>query len=170
MQVVGQVNIGTNIENANTVNISNGNVQTSESVKPDMQVQPVETSVGQSQEQNDEEAEESVDSHIADNLEQICYPNEQYDPIDYIRVINAMFELGYFVDKTGGKLNKGEFFVKIGKVLGLDFSHYSTNLSKSITESNDYAEGVTDKLFKDLRDKAQAFNAAGKRRYMEKHR
>lgn len=102
-----------------------------------------------------EEQEMPAEDFYLDNPSgQLFHPNKQYHPIDYIRIFNAMYELGYFVDENGSKPNKWTFFKQIGIVCGMDFSHYSTNLSTSITKSNDYSVKVTEKLFDELKKKA----------------
>ncbi len=48
------------------------------------------------QEQEEQEMP-SEDFYLDNPAGQLFHPNKQYNPIDYIRIFNAMFELGFFV-------------------------------------------------------------------------
>lgn len=55
--------------------------------------------------------------------------------IDFIRVINSLYELGFFVDKTGARPSKKDVFIALGNALHIDMSNYSTDLSQSLSNS-----------------------------------
>lgn len=55
--------------------------------------------------------------------------------IDIIRVLNTLYELGYFVGPNGSKLMKKDFFNAMGQALNMDFSHYYQDLSRSLSDS-----------------------------------
>jgi hypothetical protein len=56
--------------------------------------------------------------------------------IDFIRVINALYELRFFKDDKDQVPNKEMVMKKFGQLVGLDFSTYDTNLSQAINSGN----------------------------------
>ena len=55
--------------------------------------------------------------------------------IDFIRVVNCLYELGFFTDDKGGKISKKEVMTAIGASVGIDLSTYDNDLSRSLSDS-----------------------------------
>ena len=55
--------------------------------------------------------------------------------IDFIRVMNSLYELGFFQNCQGGKITKKEFFTMIGNAVNVDLSNYDKDLSRSTADS-----------------------------------
>lgn len=55
--------------------------------------------------------------------------------IDLIRVLNTLYELGFFTDDKGGRISKKEVMTAIGKAVNLDLSNYDNDLSRSLSDS-----------------------------------
>lgn len=55
--------------------------------------------------------------------------------IDLIRVVNCLYELGFFTDDKGGKIAKKEVMTVIGQAVGVDLSTYDNDLSRSLSDS-----------------------------------
>ena len=55
--------------------------------------------------------------------------------IDFIRVMNSLYELGFFQNLQGGKITKKEFFTTIGYAVNVDLSNYDKDLSRSTADS-----------------------------------
>ena len=68
-------------------------------------------------------------------LPKIFLSKERGRRLDMIRVINSIFELGFFVDENGRKSNKKDVFIVMGHAMNVDFSNYSHDLSSSLTDS-----------------------------------
>lgn len=60
--------------------------------------------------------------------------------IDFIRILNSLYELKFFELKNGQIPNKKEFMVEVGKFFGVELSEYHADLSQALkngsTESN----------------------------------
>ena len=70
--------------------------------------------------------------------------------LDMIRVINSIFELGFFVDENGRKSNKKDVFIVMGHAMNVDFSNYNHDLSSSLTDSTSMNKHL--KIFEDMLD------------------
>lgn len=55
--------------------------------------------------------------------------------IDYIRVINTLYELGFFTDDKGGRISKKEVMATLGQAVGIDLTTYDNDLSRSLSDS-----------------------------------
>lgn len=55
---------------------------------------------------------------------------------DFIRVINALYELGFFCDRLNAKITKQDVFKEFGKCVNVDLSDYQNLLSKSKKSCN----------------------------------
>lgn len=55
--------------------------------------------------------------------------------IDFIRVANSLYELGFFTDDKGGKISKKEVMTALGKAVNIDLSTYDNDLSRSLSDS-----------------------------------
>ncbi len=122
MQVLGTVNIGQNIENAQNCEINN--FQNSSQHKSTANVQP------------------QIATPAETNSQATCPEvkpirlNPDVDKIDFIRVINAMCEYGFFTTPSGVKAYKKDVFAALGSMLNTDFSKFQKNLSESKAVNN----------------------------------
>lgn len=55
--------------------------------------------------------------------------------IDFIRVINTLYELGFFTDDKGGRISKKDVMTTLGLAVGLDLSNYDNDLARSLSDS-----------------------------------
>lgn len=78
--------------------------------------------------------------------------------IDFIRVMNALYELGFFQTAQGGRITKKEFFTTIGQAVNVDLSNYDNDLSRSLTDSTALEKHL--RVFDDMRRKmTEIFNS-----------
>lgn len=66
--------------------------------------------------------EAEADSNVYLNL-------QKGNKIDFIRVINALYELGFFCNRLNAKITKQDVFKEFGKCVNVDLSDYQKNLS-----------------------------------------
>ncbi len=71
--------------------------------------------------------------------------------IDFIRVMNTLYELGFFLNSQGSRITKKEFFTTIGKTVNIDLSKYDKDLSRSISDSTALDKHLC--IFNDMRQK-----------------
>jgi len=83
-------------------------------------------------------------------LPKIFLSKERGRRLDMIRVINSIFELGFFVDENGRKSNKKDVFIVMGHAMNVDFSNYNHDLSSSLTDSTSMNKHL--KIFEDMLD------------------
>ncbi|MEZ4942593.1 MAG: hypothetical protein R3D58_17090 [Saprospiraceae bacterium] len=69
--------------------------------------------------------------------------------IDFIRVINAMYAMGFFQPRTGRRLAKITVMKTFGQLLGTDLSNYDKDLSQSF-QNGSLESNV--QIFKDLEE------------------
>ena len=81
-------------------------------------------------------------------LPKIFLSKERGRRLDMIRVVNSIFELGFFVDENGRKSNKKDVFAVFGSAMNADFSNYSHDLSSSLTDSTSMNKHL--KVFEDM--------------------
>lgn len=80
--------------------------------------------------------------------------------IDLIRVINALYMLGFFTGKDGKKVTKKEVFTAIGKAVNLDLSSYDSDLSRSLSDSTALEKHLS--IFDRMKEKMkEAFDCYG---------
>ena len=139
MQVLGTVNIGQNIENAQNCEINN--FQNSSQHKSIIDSQPQITT-----------PTETYNQAFGSEVKPIRL-NPDIDKINFIRVINAMCEYGFFVTPAGTKAYKKDVFAALGTLLNENFSNYQKNLSESKGVNND--SPATTKIFEDLGEIAE---------------
>ena len=61
---------------------------------------------------------------------------KKFAKIDLIRIINAMYDIGFFVSTEGKKKIKGQCMVTIGNALNVDLGDYSNDLSSSMQDGS----------------------------------
>ena len=71
--------------------------------------------------------------------------------IDFIRVVNVLYELGLFTDKDGVRCTKKEAFLAFGKAVNLDLSNYNKDLSRALNDTTTRERQL--QIFKDMRQK-----------------
>ena len=76
---------------------------------------------------------------------------EKGQKIDFIRIINVMYEQGRFKGKDGEKVTKKIVFTTMGKFVNLDLSEYDKDLSRSLSDSTKLEKHT--KVFDDMKDK-----------------
>lgn len=77
--------------------------------------------------------------------------------IDFIRVVNVLYELGLFTDKDGVRCTKKEAFLAFGKAVNLDLSNYNKDLSRALNDTTPRERQL--QIFKDMRLKmAEIYN------------
>lgn len=91
-----------------------------------------------------------VPPEIPLKLPKIFLSKERGRRLDMIRVINSIFELGFFVDENGRKSNKKDVFIVMGHAMNVDFSNYNHDLSSSLTDSTSMNKHL--KIFEDMLD------------------
>lgn len=70
--------------------------------------------------------------------------------INLIRVINALFKLGFFKNDTQNQISKIEVFETIGKAVNLDLSDYDKDLSRSLSDSTKIEKHL--KIFDEMKE------------------
>lgn len=77
--------------------------------------------------------------------------------IDFIRVVNVLYELGLFTDKDGVRCTKKEAFLAFGRAVNLDLSNYNKDLSRALNDTTTRERQL--QIFKDMRLKmAEIYN------------
>ena len=71
--------------------------------------------------------------------------------IDFIRVVNVLYELGLFTDKDGVFCTKKEAFRAFGRAVNLDLSNYNKDLSRALNDTTTRERQL--QIFKDMRQK-----------------
>lgn len=56
--------------------------------------------------------------------------------LDFLRVLVALHEAGYFTDEVGGQIDRKDIFAAFGEVLGLDLDRANANLSEGLNHYN----------------------------------
>ncbi len=56
--------------------------------------------------------------------------------LDFLRVLVALHEAGYFTDEAGGQIDRKDVFAAFGEVLGLDLDRANANLSEGLNHYN----------------------------------
>lgn len=56
--------------------------------------------------------------------------------LDFLRVLVALHEAGYFTDEVGGLIDRKDVFAAFGEVLGLDLDRANANLSEGLNHYN----------------------------------
>ena len=71
--------------------------------------------------------------------------------IDFIRVLNAMYEIGMFTGKNGEPVSKRDFMAAFGSAANIDLAKYDNDLSRSLSDSTAMEKHL--RVFDDLRQK-----------------
>ena len=88
------------------------------------------------------------------------YLSKERTKIDLIRVLNALYHLGFFTRENGAKLTKKDFFTTIGHAVNLDLSSYDKDLSRSTTDDTALEKHLM--VFDEMKDMMiEVFNKKG---------
>lgn len=74
--------------------------------------------------------------------------------VNFIRVINVLSELGFFVDSQGNKCSKKDVFSAFGECVNKDLASFQNDLSTTKAASNADMKSLT-KIFEDMLSKQQ---------------
>lgn len=78
--------------------------------------------------------------------------------INFIRVINSLYELGYFKDEQQNAISKIEVMRALGIAVNVDLSDYDKDLSRSLSDSTALDKHL--KIFNEMKDKMESiFNS-----------
>ena len=77
--------------------------------------------------------------------------------VNYIRVMNCLYELGFFKDEGQNNITKKEVFETFGQVLNIDLSTYQNDLSVSKSTANRDMKS-TFKIFEEMLEKQKEIN------------
>lgn len=97
--------------------------------------------------------EELMPRYVSDS--KVFFNKHSYSNTDLLRVFNAMYEMGFFVDEIGaGKATKAEVFRVLGDALHIDLRNASKLLcaAKGVNNDSDANTGLFDKLKKASED------------------
>ena len=77
--------------------------------------------------------------------------------INFLRVVNCLYELDFFKDKNQNNISKKDVFQAIGKFLSIDLSTYQNDLSVSKSTTNRDMKS-TIKIFEEMLEKQKEIN------------
>lgn len=77
--------------------------------------------------------------------------------INFLRVVNCLYELDYFKDKNQNNISKKDVFMAMGRFLGIDLSTYQNDLSVSKSTANKDMKS-TIKIFEEMLEKQKEIN------------
>ena len=89
-----------------------------------------------------------IPTEIPLKLPKIFLSKERGTRLDMIRVVNSIFELGFFVDENGRKSNKKDVFIVMGHAMNVDFSNFHNDLSSSLADSTSMNKHL--KIFEEM--------------------
>jgi hypothetical protein len=100
-----------------------------------------------------------ADEHSADEtaISKIHLSKEKGMKIDYIRVINCLYELGFFKDAKGNDVTKKDVFAIFGTAVNRDLSSYQNDLTATKNAANRDLASTT-KIFQGMLDKQNELN------------
>ena len=79
---------------------------------------------------------ESEEIEKVDGLKSIFKTNSNFSKIDYIRIINSLYEIKAITKIDGTIPAKKDIMAEFGKIVGLDLSSYEKDLSKAVNKSD----------------------------------
>ena len=89
-----------------------------------------------------------IPPEIPFNLPKIYLSKDRGKRLDMIRVINVLIELGFFDDDHGKRAKKKDVFGVFGNAMNTDFSHYSNDLSGSLSDGTSMNKHL--KIFEEM--------------------
>ena len=101
-----------------------------------------------------EQTEQATAPPVSSNLH---LTNKKGFKVNFIRVINCLFELSFFSDKQGGGITKKEVFETFGKAINQDLSTFQNDLAVTkATAKSDMKSTLL--IFEQLHAKQQEIN------------
>lgn len=82
----------------------------------------------------------------------IYFTARKGEKTDFIRIINAMYELGFFKGKDETKISKKCVFEEFGKLVNLDLADYQNLLSKANKGCNADGNSQQNRIFERLKE------------------
>lgn len=82
----------------------------------------------------------------------IYFTTKKGEKTDFIRIINAMYELGFFTGKDETKIPKKCVFEEFGKLVNLDLADYQNLLSKANKGCNADGNSQQNRIFERLKE------------------
>lgn len=82
----------------------------------------------------------------------IYFTERNGEKTDFIRIINAMYKIGFFTGKDKTKISKKCVFEKFGKLVNLDLTDYQNLLSKANRGCNNDGNSQQNKIFERLKE------------------
>lgn len=82
----------------------------------------------------------------------IYFTTKKGEKTDFIRIINAMYELSFFIGKDGTNISKKCVFEEFGKLVNLDFTDYQNLLSKANKGCNTDGNSQQNRIFERLKE------------------
>lgn len=73
--------------------------------------------------------------------------------IDLIRVVNVLYELGFFTDAQGNSISKKEVFTTLGRFINVNLEDYDKDLSRALNDSTALDKHL--KVFDRMREKME---------------
>lgn len=87
----------------------------------------------------------------------ICLSKKKGTKVNFIRVINCLYEMGFFKDKDDNKIDKQKVMETFGTLLNQDLSNYCKDLTATRSSSNSDGNSLT-KIFHEMLDKQKEIN------------
>ncbi len=82
----------------------------------------------------------------------IYFTARKGEKTDFIRIVNAMYELGFFTGKDETKISKKCVFEEFGKLVNLDLADYQNLLSKANKGCNADGNSQQNRIFERLKE------------------
>ena len=82
----------------------------------------------------------------------IYFTTRKGEKTDFIRIVNAMYELGFFTRKDEIKISKKDVFEEFGKLVNLDLADYQNLLSKANKGCNTDGNSQQNRIFERLKE------------------
>jgi hypothetical protein len=93
-------------------------------------------------------------AHIGSN---ILLSTKKGCKVDFIRVINCLYELSFFTDRQGDYITKKEVFDIVGRTINQDLSDFQNNMNTSYQAANADMENTL-AIFKEMFEKQIEIN------------
>lgn len=77
--------------------------------------------------------------------------------VNFLRVVNTLFELGFFTDKKGNDITKKEVFKTLGIAINQDFSTFHSDLAVTKATANSDMRNTLS-IFEQMHTKQQEIN------------
>jgi hypothetical protein len=99
----------------------------------------------------------NLSRHNVKQSSKVCLSSKKGMKIDYIRVINCLYELGFFTDTNGNGITKKDVFAAFGEIVNIDSSLFNQFLSTTKNASSGDMLSVI-RIFQTMIDKQKEIN------------